>query len=101
MAVNQWKVSGEVFYLKELQGEFAASLKIRGESARFGSSGQILELSCLMTKNAYEEAKRKGLRVYHDVDLSGHVESWYVGREGKRKMKVYFIADNVDKVGGF
>ena len=100
--VNQWKISGEVFYLKELQGEFAASLKIRGESSRYGSSSQILEFSCLMLKDAYDDAKRKGLRIYHRADLSGHVESWYTGHgERNKKLKVYFIADNVDKVAGF
>lgn len=99
---NQWKISGEVFYLKELQGEFAASLKVRGEASRFGTPSQIMEFSCLMLKDAYEDAKRKGLRVYHSADLSGHVESWYVGHGDRpRKLKVYFIADKVDNVGGF
>lgn len=96
--MNEWKVSGEVFYLKELQGEFAASLKLRGRSKRPDSfASQILEFACLMTQTVYDEAKRMGLRQYHEATLSGHLESW----DKNGKPKTYFIADKVESVGGY
>ena len=95
---NEWKVSGEVFYLKEMLGEFSASLKIRVIASRpdlYASS--ILEFPCLMTPTAYNEAKRLGLRKHLKATLSGHLESW-TKNEGT---KIYFIADKVEKVGGW
>ena len=96
---NQWKISGEVFYLKELQGEFAASVRIRGVSKRPNEqASKILEVLCLMTPTVYDEAMRLGLRKYHDATLSGHVESW-VKNDGD--MKTYFIVDKVESIGGY
>ena len=99
---NEWKVSGEVFYLKELQGEFSASLRIRGIAKRPDVfSSNVLEFPCLMTERVYDEAKRKGMKQYMNVVLSGHLESWDKSKNQKRQMKVYFIADKVESVGGF
>ena len=102
ISFNEWKVSGEVFYLKELQGEFAASLKIRGVAQRPDVfSSNVLEFPCLMTERVYDEARRKGIKQYMNVTLSGHLESWDKSNGKKRKMKIYFIADNVENLGGF
>lgn len=35
-SINKWSVSGTVFYLKEMEGEFACSLKISGTAKRPG-----------------------------------------------------------------
>ena len=97
---NEWKVTGYVFYLKEMQGEFACSLKVSGVAKRpelYSSSK--LELACLMTPEVYDEAKRKGLRNRINVTLSGHLESWH--NRSSSNPKVYFIADKVENVGGF
>lgn len=60
--VNEWKMSGEVFYLKEMEGEFAASLKIKGIAQRPGLySKNKLEFPCLMTASVYSDAKRRGI----------------------------------------
>ncbi len=96
--MNEWKVGGEVFYLKELQGEFAASIKIRGNSKRKGEfAPRIFEFGCLMTQAVYDEAVRRGFRLYHKAVLSGHLESWDKGGSPK----TYFIVDKVESVGGY
>ena len=97
---NEWKVSGTVFYLKEMQGEFACSIRISGVAKRpdlFSSSK--LELPCLMTPEVYDEAKRKGLKTRMSVTLSGHLESWC--NRSSSNPKVYFIADKIENIGGF
>ena len=98
---NKWEVSGEVFYLRELQGEFACSIKVVGVAQRPGVySSSKLELPCLMTQNVYNEARRKGFgKLYQAVKLVGHLESWC--NRSSSSPKVYFIADNVEKIGGF
>ncbi len=96
---NEWKVTGKVYYLKELTGEFSASVKIEGVASRpdvFSSS--ILKVACLLTSKAYDEAKRLGMTVRRNATLSGHLESWSTA-DGKPK--IYFIADRVEKVGGW
>ena len=96
--VNEWRVGGEVFYLKEMEGEFAASVKIRGSSKRPGGfSANIFEFACLMTQTVYDEAKRLGIRLYHEAVLSGHLESWDKGKG----LKTYFIVDKVESVRGY
>ena len=99
---NEWKVSGDVFYLKELKGEFACSLIINGIAKRpelFSSSK--LELPCLMTPAVYEEAKRRGLgyKKHQTISLTGHLESWC--NRSSSHPKVYFIVDKIENIGGF
>ena len=97
---NEWKMSGEVFYLKEMEGEFAASLKISGVAKRPGLfSTSKLEFPCLMTSAVYDEAKRLGIQTRRSVSLVGHLESWC--NRSSSNPKVYFIADKVESVGGF
>jgi len=96
--VNEWKVGGEIFYLKEMSGEFAASLKLRGTSKRPGGfSANIFEFACLMPQVVYDDAKRLGIRLYHEAVLSGHLESWDKGKG----LKTYFIVDKVESIGGY
>lgn len=96
LTFNEWTVSGEVFYLKDLEGEFAASMQLRGVAKRDGVfSSSVMELGCLMQKKVYETAKRKGLDMYSYVCLSGHLETWVKNsRSGPRK-KMMFIVDYV------
>ena len=95
---NQWQVTGKIFYLKELQGEFACSLKINGVAKRPDLySSSKLELSCLMTQAVYDDAKRRGMHLYQRARLSGHLESWC--NSASSHPKVYFIADKVDAIG--
>lgn len=94
--LNEWSVSGEVFYLKELENEFAASVKIRGVAKReSGLSSQILEFPCLIEHRVYEDAKKRGFSLYKHVTLSGHIESWASENKRNGSMKIMFIADYV------
>lgn len=96
LSFNEWTVSGEVFYLKELNGEFATSVKIRGVAKRQGVfSSNIMEMLCLMQKSVYEQGKKKGLKLYCNATVSGHLETWTYGNN---KKKVMFIADDVIEV---
>lgn len=90
--VNNWTFFGEIFYLKELQGEFAGSLRIRGTAQRKGSqSSQIVEMGCLMQEPLYKELVERGYKVYSKICLSGHLESWFKGGA----VKTMFIADEI------
>lgn len=94
--LNEWSVSGEIFYLKELEGEFAASVKLRGVAKReTGLSSQILEFPCLIEPRVYEDAKKRGFSLYKEATLSGHIESWAGESKRNGSMKIMFIADYV------
>lgn len=96
MYQNEWTVAGEVFYLKELEGEFSASVKARGMFQRENeSSAKLLEMSCLMQKEVYEDAKRRGLKLYSFARFSGHFETWTRIRGGRQEQKNMLIADYV------
>ncbi|SEP82401.1 hypothetical protein SAMN04487977_101533 [Treponema bryantii] len=98
MSMNDWSVTGRVYYLKELSGEFAGSVKIEGKANRIDNtySSSILKFSCIMQKNVWEEAKKKGIAMNKEVSLSGHLESWQKGTSKNPKMM--FIADYVLQV---
>lgn len=94
--MNEWTVTGEVFYLRELDGEFAASLRIRGASRREGfESSQVLEVGCLMQAKAWQDAKVKGVDIYRKVTITGHLESWTRTYNNKEKRRIMLIADHV------
>lgn len=96
LSFNEWTVSGEIFYLKELDGEFSASVMIRGIAKRQGVfSSNVMEMKCIMQKKVYEISKKKGLRLYCNATLSGHLETWVYGNN---KKKVMFIVDDVIEV---
>lgn len=95
LSYNEWTVSGKVFYLKELEGEFSASLQLRGEARRLDVyASSVMEMKCLMQKDVYEVAKKKGLVMYCNATLSGHLETW-VKKDNK---KVMFIVDDILEV---
>ena len=98
-SMNEWSFSGEVYYLKELEKDYGASIKIRGTAPRGDSvaSSQIAELSCLLTKDAYEQAKKRGLSLYKKVAVSGHIET-FVKDADFNKVKNMFIAEYVLEV---
>jgi hypothetical protein len=96
LSFNEWTVSGTVFYIRELDGEFKASVKVRGEAQRPNLySTQILEFGCLLPDNVYKDALKKGLALHKDVNFSGHLETWTRTINGKGKSKVMFVADYV------
>lgn len=95
--MNEWTVTGRVFYLKELRGEFACSLKIKGKAKREGLyQSQVLEFPCLMQEPVYKDAKGKGVGMNRNVTLSGHLESWQKG--SSYSSKIMFVADYVLEV---
>ena len=97
MSMNEWTVSGRVSYLKELEGEFSASLRIEGKAQREGLfSSQILDFPCLMQNRVYAEAKRKGIAKNRNITLSGHLESWKNSTHANPK--IMFVADYVLEV---
>ena len=92
-SMNEWRFSGEIFYLKELEKDYGASVKIRGVSE--GSFAQReCELSCLVGVDAYKDAVKKGIKQYKHVALSGHMETFV--KNGIPKMM--FIADYILEV---
>ena len=90
---NEWTFGGELFSKKLLDGEFGASLKVRGISQRTGSeTTQICELTCLVPRE--EAEKFAELHVYDSVVLSGHIETWQkVNNKGVVNYKQMFIVD--------
>ena len=91
--MNDWHFSGEIFYLKPLEGEFAGSVKIRGLSKREGAmSSQICEMSCLLHQRLWEQIHNEGIDVYSNIALTGHIETW---TNEKKNTKVMFIADSL------
>lgn len=93
--MNEWRFSGELFYKKPLDGEFAGSLKIRGLSKREGAmSAQLCELSCLVQQKLWEQIQSAGIDIYTNVSASGHLETW---TNEKKNTKTMFIADSVSK----
>ena len=89
---NEWKIVGEVSYIKVLQNEdeFGASLKIRSTSKRniYSLSTQILELTCLVPKKVFVESR---IKKFVSVCVSGHLESW----DKNGKAKPFFIVDSI------
>ena len=91
---NEWTFSGEIVNLKELDGEFSASVKLRGFSRRVGaSSAQVAEIVCLAEKDLYAEMQRTNVKVYDKITLSGHLEQWLANSKGKPVNKTMLIAD--------
>ena len=96
---NDWTFTGEIFYLKELEGEFAASLKLRGVAQRKGAvSTQIAEIPCLVQSALWEQIKKKQIKQYDTITLSGHLESWNQNSHGKPVRKIMLIADYITDV---
>lgn len=95
--MNEWTVSGRIDYLKELKGEFACSLRIKGQAKREDLySTQLLDFGCLMQKKVYEEATRKGIKKNKEITLSGHLESWAKGTS--INPKIMFVADYIIEI---
>lgn len=95
--MNEWSFSGEIFYLKELEKDYGASLKIRGTATRKDNSfrSDICELGCLVTRDAWNEAKKKGVKVYKNIAVSGHLET-FIKNDGNSK--IMFIAEYIMEV---
>ena len=95
--MNEWNVTGRIFYLKELKGEFAASVKIEGIAKREDGSfsSQILEVGCLLQRRVWTESQKLGIKVNSKVKLSGHLETW---KTSSKSGKVMFIADDILEV---
>ena len=98
VSMNEWSFTGEIFYLKELNGEFKASVRMRGSASRLDATytSNLCEIGCLLTSKAYDEAKEKNIGMYKTMTVSGHIESWANGTS--KNPKVMFIADYVMEV---
>lgn len=95
-AMNEFHFSGEIFYLKPMDGEFTVSIRVRGLSSRAGAmSTQICELSCLGQHPVFDSMKQAGIDVYSKVELSGHMETW---TDKKGNPKTMLILDSVSKI---
>lgn len=92
---NEWTFGGEIVYMKELNCEFGASLKIKGVSRRINSnSSQICEFSCLVPSALYDEFVKKEVGLYDNVKVSGHIETWQkVKSNEKVSVKQMFVVD--------
>lgn len=96
VSMNKWNFSGKIIYIKELEKDFGASLKIRGTASRKDNIfSQPCEVGCLLTKEAYEAAKRKGIDLYKYIAVTGHLESI---AKGNKNPKLMFIAENIMEV---
>lgn len=85
--------SGEIFYLKELEGEFSVSLKLTGFSKRANAmSSHIVEVSCVGGKELYEEMRRQQIGMYCNATVSGYIEMWPSKRDRHR---LIFIAESI------
>lgn len=90
--LNKWTVEGKVIYLKKLDKDFSASIKIKSFSSlknHLGSS--ILEIKCLLSKEVYATAIKNGLQTYINVIAQGHFETWC----DKNNQKTMLIADDI------
>ncbi len=90
---NGWSFSGEIFYIKELEGEFSVSLKLTGLSKRANAmSSHIVEVSCVGGKELYEEMRRQEIGMYSSATVSGYIEMWPSRRDRHR---LIFIAESI------
>ncbi len=94
---NEWTFSGEVIYVKELKNnEFAVSVKMRGASRRLNSStSQITEFGCLIDKEVYKQALKKGFDKFCYATLGGHIESWIKTSARGDVIKNRFVVDDI------
>lgn len=98
MRLNEWTVSGEVVFIKELeQNEFAASIRIRGYSKRYiDSAPKPMEFWCLLDEAVYSSALSMGLDKFKNITLGGHFETYIKVREtGKDKERMMYVCDEV------
>lgn len=101
LTYNEWTVSGEVIYIKELDAsnEFGCSVKLRGTARRKGAnSSQVMEFGCLMERDTYAEALAKGFDKFKYVTLGGHVETWVKQREKEDRPRTRFVCDDILEV---
>lgn len=100
MSMNEWTYTGKVSYMRELNGEYSASVRMTGDVKRADGlyKSDELQIGCIMRSNVFEEAKRKGLKIGKTVTFSGHLEIWDKTIHGKPANKVMFIADYVLEV---
>ena len=94
--MNDWHFTGEIFYLKPYEGEFAVSIKVRGTSSRLGAmSTQICEISCFGQEEVFRKMQADGIDVYTNAAITGHIETW---TDRKGNPKTMLILDSVSKI---
>lgn len=93
--MNTWTFTGRVFYLKEMEGDYSCSIKMKGSTNESTFKKDIVEFGCLLPKEVWNAAKNKGLCVNSKVTLSGHFETWVKPRSTYFINKTMFIADCV------
>lgn len=94
--MNEWSFGGEIFYLKEVDGEFKYSVKIRGVGQRLNAvSTQPVEMSCLVPADIAKNSK-KTLKLYSNTTMAGHLESFTkFDNKGNVVSKTMFIVDYI------
>ncbi len=100
MSMNEWTYTGKVSYMREITGEYCASVKMTGDVKRSDGlyKSDELQIGCVMKADVYEEAKRKGMRIGKSVTFSGHLEIWDKTIHGKPANKLMLVADYVLEV---
>ena len=101
LTYNEWTFSGEVTYINELdvKNEFTASVKLEGVSSRKGATTkQIVNFTCLLERDTYEEAKKKGLDKFKYVTLGGHIETWVKQSDKGDTQRMRFVCDDILEV---
>lgn len=92
--MNKWMFSGELIRLKEFQGEFSYSLKIRGIARRLNScSTQVAEMVCLVPSALRSDIVFYDVKLYSPVSVSGHIETW----EKENSRKTMFVVDKINR----
>lgn len=56
--MNTWTFTGRVFYLKEMEGDYSCSIKMKGSTNEGTFKKDIVEFGCLLPKEVWNAAKK-------------------------------------------
>ena len=90
--VNEWKFSGEVFKINELEKDFGASVYLRG-CKKDSFASHVVEFTCLLTKEAWNESKSR-LKRQCRAELSGQLDKFINENNGKER--IMLIAEKAE-----
>lgn len=78
--MNEWKFSGEIVRLKELDNSknFKANITLRGSNIRKDINCTPVELGCMVPRNVYNHK----IKLYKQIEAYGHFETWTHITEG-------------------
>ena len=87
---NEWTFSGTVVYLRLLDKDFGASMRLKCDESN-------VEIGCLLTKDVWKIAEKKCVKLGSVITLSGRMENFPNGTS--KTPKTMFIAECVMEVG--